>query len=265
MIYQFRDKKQIIRKKKIIKTIFIFIIFSILSTLLIFSTIDGFWNRVGFPFWKSKMVVSEEFADSGYLFRTKKSVFSKNRELVIENINLKNSILDYQIIKDENIKLKELLGRTPSQSDFVLSSILSKPSNSPYDTIIIDIGENFNINEGDKVYANAIIPVGEIEKIYKNTALVVLYSSPGRKTIGTIEELNSTIELVGRGGGNFEMTVPVDLIVEKGRSILLPGIQPEIIATIGDVISAPNDPIKKFILYAPINVQDLKWVQVLKN
>lgn len=61
------------------------------------------------------------------------------------------------------------------------------------------------------------------------------------------------------------MTTPVDLYVEKGKSVLSPSINPEVIAIVGVVISSPNDPVKKFILSAPVNVQNLKWVEVKKN
>lgn len=264
-MHQFRDKKQIAKRKKTIKILFIFISFSLLSVLIATLTYSGFWNKVGFPFWKSKIVVSDAIDSNSYLLKTKESIFNKNRDLMVENTNLNNAMLDYQVLKNENNQLKELLGRIPEERNFILADILSKPSNSPYDTIIIDIGENLDIKEGSRVYANGIVPIGEVDKVYDATALVVLYSSPGRKTIGIIDELGSSIELIGRGGGNFEMTVPVDLQVDKGKAILLPGIQPEIIAITEDVISAPNDPVKKFILSAPINVQSLKWVQVLKN
>jgi cell shape-determining protein MreC len=35
--------------------------------------------------------------------------------------------------------------------DFVLGNILTKPNNSPYDTIIIDVGDKEGLKEGDQV------------------------------------------------------------------------------------------------------------------
>jgi len=32
-----------------------------------------------------------------------------------------------------------------------------------------------------------------------------------------------------------------------------------------DVISSPNDPVKKILLNSPINVQSLKWVFIKRN
>ena len=223
------------------------------------------WQFLGKPFWNSRNFVNKNINESGYLLRTKESVYRKNRELVLENINLKNQIIDYSILKKENDDLKELMSRVKPEYKFILASILTKPNFSPYDTITIDLGSDSGIIIGDKVYANAITPIGEVDTVYKNTSIVVLYSNPGKVTIGMIEGTNTNIEIVGRGGGNFEMTTPVDLYVEKGKNILLPGISSEIVAVVGDIVSMQNDPMKKFILSSPVNIQDLKWVEVKKN
>jgi len=61
------------------------------------------------------------------------------------------------------------------------------------------------------------------------------------------------------------MSIPVDLPFEKGTSILLPNLQSEIVAIMQDVLSSPNDPVKKILLSSPVNVQSLKWVFVKRN
>lgn len=264
-MYQFRDKKQIVRRRKARKLILLVFFLSLVTFFIIYMTSFGMWQYLGKPFWNSKNFVNNKVDDSGYLLRTKESVYKKNRELVLENINLKNQMLDYQILKKENDDLKDLMGRKKPEYNFVLANILTKPNFSPYDTITIDVGSDAGLVAGDRVYANAITPIGEVDTVYKDTSVVVLYSNPGEVTIGMIEGTNTSIEIVGRGGGNFEMTTPVDLYVEKGKNILLPNISSEIVAVVGDIISMPNDPMKKFILNSPVNIQDLKWVEVKKN
>ncbi len=261
-MYQFRDKKQKYQKRKII---LIFSFFVISTFGLVYLTTNGLWYDLGSIFWKSKNFSNDALSDNSYILRTKKSVFEKNRELIIENIKLRNQMIDYDILKTENTQLKETLGRWKDNNNIIISSVLAKPNFSPYDSIIIDIGENYNIKIGDRVYSGPNILVGEVDQVYKNSSLVLLYSNPGKKTSVLIDGLNTNIEIIGRGGGNFEMTTPVDLYVEKGKSVLSPSINPEVIAIVGDVISSPNDPVKKFILSAPINVQNLKWVEVKKN
>lgn len=224
-----------------------------------------FFNYIGNPIWKAKNTSLENVNNLGYLTKSKSFLLKENQNLLEENYDLKISMIDYQILKDENNNLKKLLGVISNPSDFVLSSILVKPSYSPYDTLIIDVGQNEGILEESKVYANGIIPIGVVREVYNKTSLVELYSNPGKVTSGIIEGMNITIDLVGRGGGNFEMAVPFELIITNGTKITLPGIDSEIIAIVKEEISEPTDPIKKVILHAPVNIQNEKWVEVKKN
>jgi cell shape-determining protein MreC len=147
----------------------------------------------------------------------------------------------------------------------MLGNILTKPNRSPYDTIIIDIGNNMGVRSGNLIYANGNVPIGNIDKVYSNTSLAVLYSSPGQKTDGFLDGSNASVELVGRGGGNFEMIIPIELSVEKGQIVYLPGNNSEVLALVNEIISKPSDPFKLVILSSPVNIQDLKWVEVKKD
>ncbi len=262
MIHQFRDKKEIAKKKRLIKNIIFLIIFLCLASFGVFASSGSLLNYIGKPIWKAKNIVIEKVEDSGYVVRTKSSVYKENENLKKENTDIKNSMINYQILKDENTLLKESFDRIPIEKDFVLSSILTKPNYSPYDTIIIDIGTDSNISTGDKVYANDLTPIGEVSEVYAKTSLVTLYTNPGEVTEAMMEGSNTSVDLIGRGGGNFEMSIPVDLTFLKDGFIYLPGLQSEIVAIIEEVISSPNDPVKKLLLRSPINVQNLKWVFV---
>jgi hypothetical protein len=100
---------------------------------------------------------------------------------------------------------------------------------------------------------------------------VILFSSPGETTEAVIENNpapsssqggNVFTELTGRGGGNFEMILPIDLTVQKGNQVDLPGTNPYLLAIIETVISDPRDPSIKALLQSPVNVQELKFVEV---
>ncbi len=267
MIHQFRDKKQIAKKKKLIKNLILLGSFLVFIVLGIFAFSNNFTHYLGKPLWRIKTSAINGLESVGYIVRTKASVYKENENLLKENTDLKISMIDYQILKDENLKLKESLGRVPSGKNFILSSILTKPNYSPYDTIIIDIGLDSGITIGNRVYGDgdSMVPIGEISVVYKNTSLVTLYTNPGETTEAMIEGTNTSIDLVGRGGGNFEMTVPVDLPFVRGAFVYLPNLQSEIVAIAEDVISSPNDPVKKILLNSPINVQSLKWVFVSRE
>ena len=264
MIHQFQDKKRIIKRKKTTKIIIGFGFFVVLCSLGILTYTGKIFNSIGLPIWKTQKLVTDTASDLGYLVRTKSSVYKDNENLIQENTTLKNSMIDYQILKNENDQLKELLGRTESKQSFILSNILTKPNHSLYDSIIIDVGSNEGIQVGSKVYVDSKMPIGQIVKVYTNTSLVELYSNPDSETEAVIDGSNATVSLVGRGGGNFEMTIPIDLSSEKGVLVTIPGVTSEVLAVIDGVVSSPNEPVKKVILHSPINIQDVKWVEVKK-
>ena len=265
MMRQFLDKKQITKRKKTIRNIVGFGVFFILSVLGVLSWTGQFFNYVGRPIWETEKYIGNFFYNINYLFQTKASLSSENKRLTDENSKINLSMIDYQILKSDVNQLKETLGRMPIINNFILGNILTKPNHSPYDTIIIDIGSNMKIKEGDKVYADGNVPIGSIGKVYDNTSLVSLYTNPGQKTEGFVDGLNASVELTGRGGGNFEMIIPIEMQVDKGTIIYLPGSTSSVLAYVDYVISQPSDPFKKVLLSSPINIQNIKWVEVLKN
>lgn len=255
-----QDKKKNQKQKR-------YILGAILIILFVggfFSQISGVFHFLGGPFWKSKNFITKKTDDVSYVVRTKKSVFNENQSLIDENQSLKNKIVDYDVLEKENINLKELFNRTQNPSDFILARVLSKPNKTPYDTLVIDIGKDKTLYDGQKVFADQSLPMGEIVEIYKDTALVKLYSSPGEVTDAEIDVIGTSVELVGRGGGNFEMTIPKDLSVPNGIAVVIPGINSKVLAIVVNTISETKDPINKIILKSPINIQELKWVQILK-
>ncbi len=264
MIHQFRDKKQIAKKRRLIKNLIFLVVFLAVALTGIFSYMNGVLHFLGRPIWQAKNVVVDRASDASYLVHTKASIFKQNENLVNENKDLKLRMVDYEILKTENAELKDMFNRGVVAKDFILANILTKPNYSPYDTLIIDIGSNVSIKVGDKVYSNTVIPIGEITAVYDDTALVTLYSNPGNVTEAMLDGTNTSIELVGRGGGNFETTIPTDLQFVKGGIVYLPDISTEVVAIIEDVISRPTDPAKKLLLSSPVNVQNIKWVFVRK-
>ncbi len=261
---QYLDKKEIKKRKKIFQNIIVFGLFFVV-------TFSGFWfvftgslNFIAKPVWRIERSVSSFFGGINYYFESKKELSAENKRLENENLNLRLSMVDYEIVKEENINLKKILNNEPENRDFVLGNILTKPGYSPFDTIILDVGANHGLSVGSFVYSDGNIPIGRIEKIYNKTSLVSLFSSPKQKTEGFIGGLNASVELIGRGGGNFEMIVPIDLDIQKDTFVYMPGNPAVVLAMVGDVISDPQDPFKKVILTSPVNIQSLKWVLVRK-
>jgi hypothetical protein len=141
---------------------------------------------------------------------------------------------------------------------------------------------NQGVIEGQKVFALGNISIGYIAEVYANSSKVVLFSNPGEKTevvisLGSLNDSqNGTLpideqngrdvfmQLVGRGGGNFEIVLPKSIILPNGTEAVLPGITPYVLGTVQATLSDSRDSFQKALLSIPINIQELKFVEVEK-
>jgi cell shape-determining protein MreC len=197
------------------------------------------------------------------------SYFVSKNSLYLQNQNLKSQISEseadranYASVVAENVNLKETLGRKDTKIPMVLGAILSKPNQSIYDTLVIDVGTKQGIKTGDIVFAFGNVPIGRTDIVYDNSSKVVLFSNVGEKTQALISGKNIFMEIIGRGGGNFEMILPRDLTLQKGDQVVLPGINPYVLAIAQTIISDSRDPFNKALLTSPVNIQELKFVEV---
>ncbi|KKQ35110.1 MAG: hypothetical protein US50_C0025G0004 [Candidatus Nomurabacteria bacterium GW2011_GWB1_37_5] len=213
------------------------------------------------PLWLVKNSASNNFLSNGSTFKSKDFILTENDNLKMRVLELEAKIDDRNVLYDENLKLKDILGRK-EENNLVLAVILSKPNKSIYDTLIIDVGENKDIKIGQKVYAYGNILIGEIAEVYGATAKVKLFSTYGEKLEVVLDGNDIYTDAVGRGGGTFEITLPRNVLAEKGQAILFPDINVYPLAYIESIISDERDPFQKILLRSPVNVQELKFVEI---
>lgn len=206
------------------------------------------------------------FSGLGAAFSFKSSLLDENEELKLKLKEMEATLLGHNSILEENLQMKDILGRkaepASQRGNFILSAILAKPNRSPYDTMIIDVGESSGVKVGDKVFALGNIPIGQVALVYPRSSKVILFSTSGVKTEVSINGRNVILEIVGRGGGNFEMILPRDFVLEPGSVVTLPGIFPYVVAKVETAISDPRDSFTKALLVSPVNVQELRFVEI---
>jgi cell shape-determining protein MreC len=227
--------------------------------------------------------IEEKMKSFGAYFVSKNYLYNQNQKLQaeVDFNNARNA--NYDSIVADNASLKEILNRLPTgqagqdpKANIILSAILAKPNQSPYDTLLIDAGAEEGIKVGNTAFALGNIPIGRVDVVYDNSAKVVLFSNPGETTEAVFSSVSGGqagqnlpasrqgifIQLVGRGGGNFEIDLPKDFTMQKGDQAILPGINPYVLAIAQTIISDPRDPFNKALLTSPVNIQELKFVEV---
>jgi cell shape-determining protein MreC len=256
------DKK--IKNKKILKVIFLVFVCFILFyfRLNIFSGFAMLSHTVFRPVLIVGDNLGEKLKSLGAYFLSKNSLYLQNQKLQSEVIFDDARMSNYDSVVADNISIKEILGRKDPKTPMILSAILSKPNQSPYDTLIIDTGAKEGIKTGDTVFALGNIPIGRIAEVHFFSSKVILFSNSGEKIQVVISSKDIFMELVGRGGGNFEMIIPRDFTLTKGDQVVLPGITPYVVGIVETIISDPRDPFIKALLTSPVNIQELKFVEV---
>lgn len=219
----------------------------------VFHPVVSLGNRIG-----------HSFSDWGSLLRSKKSLLSENENLKSQIEESQADRANYLSVVNENNELKEILGRKLESANILVASILSKSTQSVYGTFLIDVGQDQGILVGQRVFAFGNVPIGKISEVYGGSSKVVLYSYPGEKTEVVISGKDAFMQVVGRGGGNFEMILPRDFILDIGAEVVLPGITPYVLGSVSTIISDPRDSFQKALLASPVNIQELKFVEVEK-
>jgi cell shape-determining protein MreC len=204
----------------------------------------------------------DKFKSLGAYFVSKNYLYNQNQKLQAEVTFDDARMANYNSVAADNANFKEILGRKDPKTNMILTAILAKPNQSLYDTLLIDAGAKEGIKTGDIVFAEGNVPIGHADTVYDDTSKVVLFSNPGETTDAIVSGRNIFLPLIGRGGGNFEMDLPSGLTLQKGDQAVLPGINSFVLAIVQTIISDSRDPFDKALLTSPVNIQELKFVEV---
>lgn len=237
------------------------LVYTVLFTRF-FNIVSESTNFIAVPIWKVQNIVSGKWDDTRALFIFKKDLENENKRLR-EDLEIAGAkLLDRNLLYEENVELKELLGRDVAGVS-VFAAVLTKPNRTLYDTIIIDVGENAGIRKDDKVLYGDNIIVGKIVEVFGRSAKVLLLSSPDEEIEVVVGEGNISTVAYGRGSGNFELKLPRDTNISIGDVVSAPGISTRILGAVEYIESKPSDPFKTIIFKGPINIFKLKWVEVV--
>jgi cell shape-determining protein MreC len=253
----FEDRKRSVKKK-------LFIVIGILLVGAIILTLSPVRNTLFFiaePVWKVKnSIVNSSFFE---YFKTKQRLIDERTAIERELFLAGDLLALNETLKKENETLKDLLGRQDTKLKTVLTSVLAKPPQLPYDSLLIDIGEDQGIKVGDQVIANANVYIGEVSEVLPHSAKVSLYSTPGRKLSVVLGVSAVTAEAVGIGGGNFNILLPREVEVKEGDVIVTPAITSNVFGIVEKVNFQDKDSAQTILFKSPVNVSELSFVEVV--
>ena len=246
--------------------------FTIVFLLVFFFAIEYFFPKayssalypVASLFWKAEDATVGWFVDMGKMVSSKYRLVKENKRLSDEVVARNGSILMLDALRKENEDLKNALGRM-SKGNFVLGVILSRPPMSPYDTLVIDIGESDGVKVGNKVYADGDTLIGDVAEVYPSQSKVSLFSTPGRIVPVMVGTSNVETQATGRGGGNFVAKLPVEVGIKEGDTIIMPQLRPHTFGVVERIQVDSSDSLQTILFKAPVNIHQFRYVEVDKS
>lgn len=205
------------------------------------------------PLQKVVYSISDKVKGTLDFFLNFSTVKGENKELTKENVELKNKLLEYDKLKEENDRLREVLNFKNSKDnyDYIGTEIIGYSGESFSEGYIIDKGENDGLKKDMVVISDKGL-VGQVTSTGTNWAIV---QSLLNENIAVSVMVNSTRETTGILKGYVTRTnngltkvtnLPLDSEIKEGDVILTSGlgqIYPKEIR-VGEVISVESDEIK---------------------
>lgn len=193
-------------------------------------------------------------------FEDRAALARENAALKQELASSSAALVDRNFLYAENLQLKAMLGRV-SQDKTLLATVIVRPPETPYGTLMLDVGSKSGVRAGDLVSAGGSAYIGRVSEAYDTASRVTLFSAPGQSYQGMLRG-SVPVALTGEGSGSMEGQVPAGVDVSVGDPVLLPSIMPEFSALVTGVVAEEGESFQSVYLTLPANPLELRYLVV---
>lgn len=252
--------KKNISRKKIVGVSFLVVG---LAILIIFGLTTIIQTLIRGPQW-FRLQAQEVFSETVSMLTPKKIILKQNQQLKETLVTYQAQQIELEALRDENIKLRTELDYISNPQESIFAQVLAKPSQSLYNSLIIDRGSTAGIQVGQLVVTQGSIGLGTVARVAPYSATVMLFSGPQFNEDMVMRNQNITVPAKGKGGGNFEIHIPREIEVSDGDILGLPYYPNISIGVVKSIVFDQRDPFQKVLARTPVNIQELNYVQVIK-
>lgn len=200
-------------------------------------------------------LLKNETKSRSELYNELKELKEENHRLVVENLN-------QDILRQQNLELKEQLGWKWERGLFTLSRIISRPPVTPFDSLTIETSRGVSFEKGQRVRVTETVEIGRISSVNKTTAVVQLYTTTGVRTPVEINGGGALVIAEGAGAGSYTLQVPRSFEIRKGDTLTRPGMNAVIIGLVESVEKSETDSFSLVKARLPINLFESTWVYI---
>lgn len=255
-----QKKKQQWSRTKIVVAVLSVVVVTVLAIFVIAPALK---NLSRGPVWLAEQSrIAAENAVS--MAAPKKKIFLELQKMKEQEAAYQAQVLELQQLRDENAQLRTQASYMQGGNSKQTVQVIGKPNRSLFNTIIIDAGSDQGIREGQLVTSEHNLGIGTVASVSQKTAAVELFGGPQFAGDVFLTNKNITVPATGKGSGNFEIHIPREVTVSDGDLLAFPQNPGIIVGVVKSIIFDARDPFQTVLARAPVNVQELRFVQVVK-
>lgn len=255
-----QEKKQRSSRTKLIVTGVTVLVVIVLSVFIISPVMK---TIIKGPAWLAT-AVQNSVSDTITLTLPKKVIFEKYQEMKAIIDTQSGLQLELEQVKNENAELRKELNYQPIANNSVLAQVIGKPNHSLFNTLVLDVGTNQGIHIGQLVTTQKTLGIGTITQVTNSTATVELFGGPSFSGDMVLMGKNITLPATGKGSGNFEIHIPREIAVSENDLLVFPTNPSMVVGVVKSIIFDARDPFQTVLARAPINIQELRFVEVVQ-
>ncbi|MDE1919539.1 MAG: rod shape-determining protein MreC [Patescibacteria group bacterium] len=201
---------------------------------------------------KSHVFISS-FSDKAALALENERLSAENAALASENTAL--------AAKAASVSALVSAGAKSRKSDSgILASVVARPPESPYDTLVLAAGKNDGVALGQEAFGIGSVPLGVVSFVTDDFSRITLFSTPGMTIHGWVGRGNLPLSIEGSGGGTFRASLPRSAGVLAGDTVYAPGEGALPIGTVARIDGDPSMPEVALRIAPALNPFSITWV-----
>lgn len=250
-----------LRRRRFLGAVLLLAFLALVFRAPVVNVLGGFLHVVLGPVWKAERTVKNGSTVFFSYFQSRAALVEENRRLSEIVLGESGKKIELERVRRENEELRAMLGRT-DENTRILARILAGPREAFFDALVLDAGALHGVFVGAVVYGPGEIALGEVSRIFGHSAVVSLYSSPGRELTALVGASSSPATLSGDGGGSFRAVVPRGLPVEIGDAVEVPALGGGFAGTVRAIDISEHSSLKTVFVSFPFNIHELRTVVV---
>lgn len=218
-------------------------------------------SAVTAPFFYAKHYLETSVDTVPTFMRSQVELMARIAELESALLGEEGRDSAYALLREENEELRNLFADATG-TPAVLAGVIARPPHTPYDTLLLDRGEQNGVVRDAPVYYGKGLALGYIREVFPRTSLVTLFSSPGAEATVYVFGPDIFTTAHGEGGGVVRVSIPQGLTVREGDLVVLPSLSAKVLGMVTYVESVPTEPEQSAYVVLNVPLQSIRTVAV---